>query len=184
MLTLTWEDGETTIIYTVKTPEPQFSKEALIPAGAFAMGSNNGDNDEQPVHTVYVDAFYMDTHEVTNGAYQKFVLANPRWQKDRIQDALHDGDYLKHWNGNNYPRHDANHPVVYVSWYAAMAYAEWVGKRLPSEAEWEKTARGGLEGKIFYWGNWESPVRYVRESVYAGDTNGYGLYGISKNGAE
>ena len=78
----------------------------LIPAGEFQMGSNDPEaqNNEQPVHPVYIDTFFMDKHEVTNLAYQKFLLANPRWRKDRIDSNFHDGDYLKHWNGNDYPQ--------------------------------------------------------------------------------
>ena len=80
--------------------------------------------DELPVHTVHVDAFYIDKHEVTNAQYKKFVDANPQWQKERIPSKFHNGKYLKFWQGNNYPSDRENHPVVYVSWYAAMAYAQ------------------------------------------------------------
>ena len=164
----------------------------LIPAGDFQMGSNDADAsyDEQPVHTVYVDAFYMDTHEVTNVQYQRFVLANPQWQKGRIPRALHDGDYLKHWNGNNYPAGKANHPVTHVSWYGAMAYAAWTGKRLPTEAEWEKAARGGKAGLKYPWGNTISYGRAnYRGSANVGRTmlvgsyaaNGYGLSDMTGN---
>ena len=117
----------------------------FIPAGYFEMGGINRDEDaerdEKPTHTVSVDAFYIDTYEVTNTQYKEFVDANPQWQKGRIPKKYHDGDYLKHWDGNDYPPDKGNHPVVYVSWYAAMAYAEWRGKRLPTEAEWERAAR-------------------------------------------
>jgi len=162
----------------------------LIPAGEFDMGNNDADaeDNEQPVHTVYVDAFYMDTHEVTNADYQKFVLANPEWQKDQIADALHSGGYLARWNGNDYPVGKENHPVVYVSWYAAMAYAEWAGKRLPSEAEWEYAARGGLSGRKYPWGDTIDSSRANYNSNIGGTTavgkysaNGYGLYDMAGN---
>ena len=161
----------------------------LIPASDFLMGSDDGwNNDEQPVHTVYVDAFYMDVYEVTNAQYKRFVDANPQWQKDYIPDKYHDGDYLWHWNGNSYPSGNGNHPVVWVSWYAAMAYAQWAGKRLPTEAEWEKAARGGLVGKKYPWGD----VIDANKANYehnVGDTtpvgnyapNGYGLYDMTGN---
>ena len=158
----------------------------LIPAGEFQMGSNDAEArvDEQPVHTVHVDAFYMDTHEVTNLDYKRFVLANPQWQKSRIRRSLHNGNYLRDWSGNNYPVGIANHPVTFVSWYAAVAYSKWAGKRLPTEAEWEKAARGGLIGKKYPWGD---GIPGARRNV--GDTravgsyaaNGYGLYNMASH---
>ena len=173
-------------------PQPPAPPEGmvLIPAGEFQMGSEDADAyvNEQPVHTVHVDAFYMDKYEVTNLDYKKFVLANPQWQKDRIPKALHTGKYLKHWTGNNYPTGKANHPVIYVSWYAAVAYSKWVGKRLPTEAEWEKAARGGKSGLKYPWGNTISSAR-ANYHPHVGDTtrvgnysaNGYGLYDMAGN---
>ena len=166
--------------------QPDGRTMVLIPAGEFQMGSNG--DDEKLVHTVYVDAFYMDTYEVTNVDFKRFVLANPYWQKGRIPRALHTGDYLKHWNSNNYPTGKANHPVVYVSWYTAMAYAEWTGKRLPTEAEWEKAARGGLSGRKYPWGDTIPPARAnynqnIRDTTPVGKygVNGYGLYDMAGN---
>ena len=157
---------------------------ALIPAGAFQMGSNDGEFDEEPVHAVYVDAFYVDTHEVTNAQYKKFVDANPLWGKDHIPSRYHDGNYLKHWTGSSYGR--SNHPVVYVSWYGAMAYAEWAGKRLLTEAEWERAARGGLSGKKYPWGDLldSSKAKYRGggpTTVGSYSPNGYGLYDMAGN---
>ena len=166
----------------------------LIPAGEFNMGyeGEGAYKDTIPVHKVYVDAFYMDKNEVTNAQYRKFVLANPEWRKKKIEDRFHDGDYLYEWNGNNYPRGRGNHPVTYVSWYAAMAYAKWVGKRLPTEAEWEKAARGGLKGKHYPWGNSIDANKANYRSSNIGDTvpvgaslgNAYDLYDMSGNVSE
>ncbi len=128
-------------------------KMAYIPEGTFMMGSNDGSDNEKPIHKVYTDAFYMDEHEVTNAQFRKFLEANPQWRKDRIEKKYRDGDYLKYWNGMNYPGGKADHPVVYVSWYAAAAYAQWAGARLPTESQWEKAARGGLAGKKYPWGD-------------------------------
>ena len=166
---------------------------ALIPAGTFQMGSDDpeADADEQPVHTVHLDAFYMDTHEVTNAQFKAFVDANPQWQKDNIDDRFHNGNYLRHWTGTDYPAGKADHPVRFVTWYAAMAYAEWTGKRLPTEAEWEYAARGGLAGQKYPWGDTLTPAdaNYVNT---VGDTtpvgayapNGYGLYDMAGNVVE
>ena len=128
----------------------------LIPAGTFQMGSTTGDVDEVPVHTVELDAFYIDQHEVTNAKYQTFVAATghppPRGIGYTAVYELLKNDY-EPWNdpGFNHP----DQPVTTVTWFDATAYCEWVGKRLPTEAEWEKAARGGLEGARYPWGDTE-----------------------------
>lgn len=189
------EDGGETATETPDSDEDSGASDVtegmeLIPAGEFQMGSidADADDDEKPVHTVYVDAFYMDRHEVTNAAYKKFVDANPQWQKGNIQAKFHDGDYLSDWDGNNYPDGKADYPVTYVSWYAAMAYATWAEKRLPTEAEWEYAARGGLKGKKYPWGDTISPQNanyypHVRESTEVGQyaANDYGLFDMAGN---
>ena len=111
----------------------------LVPAGEFTMGSDEGDDDEQPVHRVVLDPFYLDTFEVTNGRFAKFVAAiqsEPPWGfADQETPVL-----------------QAEQPVRWVNWLEAWGYCLWAGKRLPTEAEWEKAARGP-EGRLYPWGN-------------------------------
>lgn len=162
----------------------------VIPAGEFLMGSSDEDaNDsEKPVHPVYVNAFYIDKHPVTNEQYKAFLDACPHWQKNSILRDYHSGNYLRTWHRNNYPKGAANHPVVNVSWYAAMAYAQWAEKRLPTEAEWEKTARGGLTGKKYPWGDQIDTTKAnygenIGQTTPIGEypPNDYGVYDIVGN---
>ena len=177
-------------------PEPPEGM-VLIPAGSFEMG-NEDIRFSVPVHTVHLDAFYMDVYEVTNAQFKAFVDANPEWQKDNIEDRYRFippffipgfNNYLEHWTGTDYPAGKAEHPVTSVSWYPAMAYAEWAGKRLPTEAEWEYAARGGLAGKKYPWGDDEPTPADANYDENIGDTtpvgqyaaNGYGLYDMAGN---
>jgi formylglycine-generating enzyme required for sulfatase activity len=127
-----------------------------IPPGAFQMGSPQGESgrepDEAPHAAAITTGFWLDAHEVTYRAFQKFVLANPEWQKTQIDDRWHDGNYLADWKGNTFPPGRADAPVVNVSWHAARAYAAWAGKRLPAEAEWEYAGRGGTRS-AYWWGD-------------------------------
>ena len=171
------------------TEEPTAPTESmvLIPAGTFEMGSD--DNEwEQPVHTVHLDAFYMDVYEVTNAEFKAFLDAVPEVEKF-LADEFDTGVIPENWSGTDYPAGKADHPVVYVSWYAAMAYAEWAGKRLPTEAEWEYAARGGLAGKKYPWGDDAPTPADANYGNNVGDTtpvgqypaNGYGLYDMAGN---
>ncbi len=167
----------------------------LIPAGEFKMGSSDDEafQDELPVHDVYLDAFYIDKYPVTNAQFKEFVDANPQWEKPRGFTFFHsfkfyDGYYLLHWDKDNYPEERNDHPVVHISWYAAMAYARWIGKRLPTEAEWEKAARGGLPDQKYPWGDVIDGGKANYEKRHQQTTpvgrypaNGYGLFDIVGN---
>jgi formylglycine-generating enzyme required for sulfatase activity len=114
----------------------------LVPAGKFTRGSNLGD-DEKPIKQIYLNAFYMDKFEVTVGQYARYLEAT-------------DMEEPPDWSTMNQPQH-LRRPVVNVSWEDAVNYCKWAGKRLPTEAEWEKAARG-TDGRIYPWGN-EAPTR-------------------------
>jgi len=175
-----------------KVREPAVSSDmVLIPAGEFLMGSTDGDLDEKPVHNVYLDAYYLDKHEVTHTQFCEFL--NEKGNQEEGGEkwlGIVDSDCpIEYKNGKYQPKPAyGDHPVVEVSWYAARAYAEWAGKRLPTEAEWEKAARGGLVGKTYPWGDSIDPSRAnyeenVGHSIPVGSypPNGYGLYDMAGN---
>ncbi len=158
-----------------QVPEPGM---ALIPAGEFTMGKNSsGITDWQPEHIVSVDAFYMDKFEVTNKLYFEFCTqtGNPLpefWGSQQFKCSL------------DYP----DHPVAGVSFMDAVKYAQWAGKRLPTEAEWEYAARGGLTNSNYPWGNQidSTMVNYGKKyktTLKAGSfkPNGYGLFDMGGN---
>lgn len=168
---------------------------ALIPAGAFLMGSNDGLPNERPEHTVTVKAFYIDVFEVTAGRYEKYLESG--------KQALPNG------SGDEDGRATEDRPAVGVTWKDADGYCRWAGKRLPTEAEWEKAARG-TDGRRYPWGQmqpfvdianynrglWVSeaitlvPVgsgvegMSVRHGLKEGGKSPYGLYHMAGNAAE
>jgi formylglycine-generating enzyme required for sulfatase activity len=173
----------------IKIVEPEV---AFIKADEFRMGSENGEEDEKPVHRVYVSDFYIAKFSVDNTEYKRFVDATGH----RAPEAKEGGRQL--WAGRSFPPEIARQPVVNVSWDDAVAYCRWLSQatgkiyRLPTEAEWEKAARGGLVQKKYPWGDdppdlakawfgqtWVG-VRTIKDKDY-GVANGYGLLGISGN---
>ena len=235
------------------TPPPGPAPEGMvwIPGGEFSMGCEvpsegvctmatmNSVHDAQPIHRVYVDGFWMDTNDVTNAKFEKFVKATgyvtvaeiaptkeqfPTAPPENLvagstvftptTNAVPLDDYFQWWryvHGANW-RHPTgpdsdlkgreNYPVVQIAYADAVAYAKWAGKRLPTEAEWEFAARGGLSGKTYAWGDefrpggkWmaniytgQFPVKDTGEDGFAGvapvgqfPPNGYGLFDMAGN---
>ena len=141
----------------------------FVPAGEFLMGSNDAlaQSDEKPQHTVYLDAFWIDQHEVTNALYKKCVDAG------KCQPPNPTSSFTRNFYYGN-AQYD-NYPVIYVSWNDANAFCEWAGKRLPTEAEWEKAARG-TGGRIYPWGNTFDKNLLNSSEGGAGDTTEVGKY--------
>ena len=146
------EKNEKTLSSSKKIPSGMVS----IPAGEFTMGRLRSNVDQAPPHTVYLDSYYMDKHEVTNRQFEEFILEGG-YQKEKLwtdegwefiqRETIDRPLGLEVILYNN-----PDQPVVGVSWYEADAYARWAGKRLPTEAEWEKAARG-TDDRIYPWGN-------------------------------
>lgn len=127
----------------------------MVPAGEFIMGTNRTDSenthlkigtvkplykDQHPEHKVHLDTFYIDEKEVTNREYKKFI------------DSVEFPELPGHWEDGTFPEGKGDLPVTNVTWREALAYALWAGKRLPTEAQWEKAARG-TDGRLFPWGD-------------------------------
>lgn len=162
--------------------KPAETPMVLVPAGEFTMGSTMAD-DEKPVHRVDLDAFYMDKYHVTVGQYAKYLEAT-------------DKEAPPEWEIMNQPRHQKR-PVVNVNWFDAATYCKWAGKRLPTEAEWEKAARG-TDGRLYPWGNeaptrlhanfgkkqWANHMALVPVGMFEMGKSPYGIYDMAGNAWE
>ena len=158
-------------------PEIIPQKMVLIPAGEFIMGEDFSKKSLGPRHRVYLDDYYIDQYHVTNAQYRRFVAATGRRPPS-------------HWFGDTPPPGKENHPVAFVSWFDADAYCRWAGKRLPTEAEWEKAARG-TDGRMFPWGKkyltgranvWQEKYKDTTPvNAFPAGRSPYGLYDMAGN---
>lgn len=155
------------------------------------MGNNDGSDNEKPVHTVYLDSFWIDQTEVTNDMFAAFLNVEGNQSENGATWLNAEDDHVRIHRVDNIWQADSGyekHPVIEVSWYGAKAYCEWAGRRLPTEAEWEKAARG-IDGRIYPWGNSIdcSYANYMKQlgNLCVGDTTpvetyskGASLYGV------
>jgi formylglycine-generating enzyme required for sulfatase activity len=166
-----WEHAATTL-----APETQISQKdgmvmAYVPAGEFAMGSEYGDADEEPVHTVYLDSFWIDQTEVTNQMYSLCVSAGIC----QPPKALNSYSQTSYYGNSDFE----NYPVIYVDWGMAGTYCTWAGRRLPTEAEWEKAARG-TTNYTYPWGE-ETGCDKANALGCKGETSPVGEYDLGKS---
>lgn len=171
-----------------KEIEPMLPEMAVIPAGTYLRGSNNGGRDEMPRHSIHLNSFAIDVHPVTNEEFVLFLEAMGGEKDVNNSDIIRLRESrIKRSGGkllieSGYTRH----PVVGVTWYGAVAYAKWVGKRLPTEAEWEVASYGGREDFNFPTGN---QLEKTEANFFSSDTtpvesyppNGLGLYDMAGN---
>lgn len=172
----------------VKNIQPVLTDMIVVKGGDFIRGGNDGNRDEMPRHQITIDSFAIDIHPVTNEQFVRFLEAMGGEKDSNHQDIIRMRDSrIKRTGGKlSIESGYAKHPVVGVTWYGAVAYAKWIGKRLPTEAEWEIAAYGGIEAALFPTGD---DIEKTQANFFSSDTttvmsyapNGYGLYDIAGN---
>lgn len=172
----------------VKHIEPLLTDMAVIPERAYMRGSNEGNRDETPLHQVFLTRFAIDVHPVTNEQFVRFleVMGGEKDSNHRDIIRLRDSRIKRSCGKLSIESGYSKHPVVGVTWYGAMAYARWVGKRLPTEAEWEVASRGGVDAALYPTGE---DIEKSQANFFSSDTiavmsyppNGLGLYDMAGN---
>lgn len=171
-----------------KQMDPIATKMVLISGGSFCRGSNKGTRDETPRHAIQLLPFAMDTHLVTNEQFVRFleVMGGEKDGNNNDMIRLKESRIKRSAGRINIESGYSHHPVTGVTWYGALAYAKWVGKRLPTEAEWEVASCGGMEDPLYPTGQ---TIEKAQANFFSSDTtpvmsyppNGYGLYDMAGN---
>lgn len=171
-----------------KEVQPLLTEMVIIPEGHYLRGSNQGARDEAPRHEVHLSAFAIDIHPVTNEQFVRFLEAMGGEKDANNNDMIRlKESRLRRGAGRlSIESGYAKHPAVGVTWYGAMAYAKWIGKRLPTEAQWEVAALGGASDALYPFG---SEIDKTQANFFSSDTTavmtyaptGYGLYDLAGN---
>lgn len=172
----------------VTNVKPLLTEMIVVSGGNFYRGSQDGNRDEMPKHNINLSSYAIDIHPVTNEQYVRFLEVMGGEKDSNHNDIIRLRDSRIKRSGGKLSIESgySKHPVVGVTWYGAVAYAKWVGKRLPTEAEWEIAARGGLEGAFYPTGD---DIEKTQANFFSSDTtavmsyapNGYELYDMAGN---
>jgi len=172
----------------IKNIQPLLTDMIVISGGSFYRGSKDGNRDEMPRHIVTLSSFAIDIHPVTNEQFVRFLEVMGGEKDSNHQDIIRMRDSRIKRSGGKLSIESgySKHPVVGVTWYGAIAYAKWIGKRLPTEAEWEIAAVGSLENVLYPTGD---DIEKTQANFFSADTtavmsyapNGYGLYDMAGN---
>lgn len=172
----------------IKNIKPLLTEMVVIKGGEFSRGSNDGNRDEMPRHRINLPSFAIDKHPVTNEQFLRFLEVMGGEKDSNHQDIIRLKESRIKRNAGKLSIESGygKHPVVGVTWYGAVAYAKWIGKRLPTEAEWEIACRGGVENNFYPTGD---DIEKTQANFFSSDTiavlsyapNGYGLYDMAGN---